>query len=118
MRKVSLVIGLVFVAMCVVMFAGGMFMPRALAFLDPVLCPGGGQLGNHSEDVTDSEGTRTSTTLVCLQPNGQVQDATGKSLVILGGLAVLGGLFLVLSMPFSVVKPAPAAPPAGGPPAG
>jgi hypothetical protein len=114
MRKVSLVLGLLFVSICACFFGGALFMPRALGFLDPLLCPGGGRLSNHSEDLTDREGTRTGVTLVCLTAAGEAQDITVKGLAIIGALVVLSGLFLVLSLPFSVVKnEAAPAPPRG-----
>jgi hypothetical protein len=82
---------------CPLLFAAGMFAPRTLAFLDPVVCPPGMQLDNHSYSTTDMEGNDvTAVDLICTAEGQPPVDATIKMLLALFGLPVLASIILII----------------------
>ena len=95
LRKLLLVISLLNILMCPLTFFGMMFFPTALEFLSPVLCPPGMHLGNEIVSESDLRGNVTATYTICTD-NRQKVDVTGKILVVLFGLPILGVILLVL----------------------
>ena len=95
LRKLLLVFALLNILMCPLLFIGGTFFPRALFFLDPVLCPPGMHLDQTVESATDLRGNITATNAICTDDHQQV-DVTGKMLLILFGLPILGVVLLVV----------------------
>ena len=97
--KTLLGIGLVFILACVFLFLAGAFLPRGLAFLEAVICPGGMQLSNRVGPQVDDEGNNVdSVTMVCVGAGRSPVDATPRMLLILSGLAIVGGAFVAWSM--------------------
>ncbi|MGH2582747.1 MAG: hypothetical protein ACRDFQ_07610 [Anaerolineales bacterium] len=86
--------------LCPLTFLAGVFAPRALGFLDPLVCPEGYQLGNQSSDYVDPEGgTGVAVDIVCTGAGGTV-DATPRMLMILFSLPILGFLLYVAAGKF------------------
>jgi hypothetical protein len=97
--KILLGIGLIFIFACIFVFSAGMFFPRALGFLDGVMCPDGMQLGNHVQQQYDNDGNLLdATSSVCVVEGQPPVDVTPAMLALLFGLAILGGAFIVWSM--------------------
>ncbi len=96
-RTVLLIVALVFFLSCLLLFAAGMFAPRALGFLDAAVCPQGMQLNNHEYSRPDTEGNDvTAVTLICTAEGQQPVDATPKMLLILFSLPVLAAMLLLV----------------------
>ncbi len=96
-RMLLLVVALIGFLSCPLLFAAGMFAPRTLAFLDPVVCPPGMQLDNHSYDTTDMEGNDvTAVDLICTAEEQPPVDATVKMLLVLFGLPILASIVLLI----------------------
>lgn len=92
-------IGLIFIFACVLLFAAGMFAPRTLGFLDGMLCPDGMQLDRRVQQQVDSEGNNVdAVTTVCVGEGRAAADVTPQMLVILFGLALVGGVFIFWSV--------------------
>jgi hypothetical protein len=73
---------------------------------DPVLCPPGMHLDQTVESATDLRGNITATNAICTDDDQQV-DVTGKMLLILFGLPILGVVLLVVwALSDSSEKPA------------
>ena len=97
LRSCLLVVAGLGLLSCPVLFAAGMFAPRALGFLDPVVCPPGMQLNNASSQQTNDEGNDvTAVNLVCTAAGAQPVDVTGKLLLVLFILPALGVAVLVV----------------------
>jgi hypothetical protein len=98
-NKALLSIGLVFVFACIFLFVAGAFFPRMIGFLDRVVCPDGMQLGNQVEQYTNETGSPgDAVNMVCVGAEGQTPvDATPRMLLILFGLAIAAGVFIVWS---------------------
>ena len=98
-NKGLLSIGLVFIFACVFLFVAGMVAPRAIGFLDGVLCPDGMQLNNRVEQQVDSEGNNVdAVTTVCVGGGQAPVDVTPGMLAILFGLAIAGGVWIAWSV--------------------
>ena len=95
LRKLLLVFSLLNILMCPITFFGMMFFPQGLRFLSPVLCPPGMHLGNETMSESDLRGNVTATYTICTDGHQDV-DVTGKALVILFGLPILGIILLVI----------------------
>ena len=93
-RKILLIFALFNILLCPLLFVGGVFFPSSLVFLEPVLCPSGMHLEQSTESMSDARGNVTATYLACTDGREQV-DVTGKMLIILFGVAILGVGFLV-----------------------
>ena len=94
LRKTLLILSLLSILMCPLLFIAGQFFTDSLNFLEPVICPSGMHLGRITESISDPRGNATASYLVCTDDNEQV-DVTGKMLVILFGVAILGVILLV-----------------------
>jgi hypothetical protein len=93
-HKILLILALFNILMCPVLFAGGVFFPSSLGFLEPVLCPSGMHLEQLTESISDARGNTIAIYLSCTDGHEQV-DAAGRMLVILFGVAIIGGGLLV-----------------------
>src|SRR5690349_18035727 len=96
-QKVVLGLAFFFLALCPLMFFAGMFAPRALGFLDTIICPEGAQLSNYKHLTTvRASGTANSyndaeaTDLICVDAQGNVIDVTPQMLGTLFGVAIIG----------------------------
>jgi hypothetical protein len=94
LRKLLLVLALLNILMCPLMFLAGTFFPRTLGFLDPTLCSPGMHLGNETMSQSDLRGNITAMYIICTDGHQEV-DVTGKMLVTLFGLPILGVILLV-----------------------
>ena len=95
-NKRLLGIGLAFIAACIFLFLAGTMFPRAIGFLDGVLCPDGMQLTKHSEQIITDEGNPgTSNTVICVGEGQAPVSATAGLLLIMGGLGVVATGFIV-----------------------
>ena len=111
LRSCLLVVAVLGLLSCPVLFGAGMFAPRVLGFLDPIVCPPGMQLNNASSQQTNDEGNDvTAVNLVCTAEGAQPVDVTGKMLLVLFALPALGVAVLVVRA-LIPGKPAPAATP-------
>ncbi len=98
-NKALLIVGLVFLFACILVFVAGMFAPRAIGFMDGILCPDGMELSNHTLQQLDQDGnTVDATTTVCVGEGQAAVDVTPKMLALLFGLAIIGGIFIVWSL--------------------
>ena len=94
-----LIVGLIFFFACILLFLAGMFAPRAIGFLDGVMCPEGMQLGKQTQQQVDSEGNNVdATTTVCVGAGQPAVDVTAKMLGLLFALALAGGIFVFWSV--------------------
>jgi hypothetical protein len=97
-NKGLLSIGMVFIFSCVFLFFAGVFFPRAIGFLDGVVCPDGMQLSNRVDQFTNEVGIPgDAVNIVCVGEGQSSIDATPRMLVILFGLAVAAVVFIVWS---------------------
>src|SRR6187431_3121673 len=97
LRSCLLVVAGLGLLSCPLLFGLGMVAPRALGFLDPVVCPPGMQLNNASSQQTNDEGNDvTAVNLVCTAEGAQPVDVTGKILLVLFGLPALGVAVLLV----------------------
>src|SRR4026208_2387703 len=97
LRSCLLVVAGLGLLSCPLLFGLGMFAPRALGFLDPVVCPPGIQLNNASSQQTNHEGTAvTAVNLVCAAEGAQPVDVTGKILLVLFALPAFGVAVLIV----------------------
>ena len=108
-QKIVLGLSFFFLGLCPLMFFAGMFAPRALGFLDNVICPEGAQLSNykHMTTVQGSQGMDTdaeATDLICVDDQGNVTDVTPQMLGILFGVAILGGGLWLSTQKLTVVR--------------
>jgi hypothetical protein len=94
LRKLLPALALLSFLACFLLFVAGMFFPRTLAFLDPVVCPRDMSLDNEVTSQSDVRGNVTGVNLVCVGDQGQV-DVSGKMLLILFSLPILGMVLLV-----------------------
>jgi hypothetical protein len=98
-NKGLMTVGLVFIFACLLLFLAGMFAPRAIGFLDGLVCPQGMQLSNHTEQQVDSDGNDVdATSTVCVGEGQAAVDVTPKMLTLLFALAIIGGAFIVWSV--------------------
>jgi hypothetical protein len=98
-NKGLLTVGLVFIFACLLIFLAGMFAPRAIGFLDGLVCPDGMQLGNQTQQRVDQDGNNVdATTTVCVGEGQSAVDVTPKMLALLFGLAIVGGVFIAWSV--------------------
>ncbi|MBN1180199.1 MAG: hypothetical protein JXD18_13390, partial [Anaerolineae bacterium] len=93
--KALLVFALLNILMCPVLFVLGAFAPQALGFLSPVLCPPGMHLDSKTRSQSDLRGDVVAVNTICTDGDQEV-DATGRMLVILFGLPILGVILLVV----------------------
>jgi len=93
-HKILLILALFNILMCPVLFIGGVFFPSSLGFLEPVLCPSGMHLDKLTESMSDARGNVTAIYLACTDGREQV-DVTGRMLIILFGVGILGVGLLV-----------------------
>jgi hypothetical protein len=97
LRSCLLVVAGLGLLSCPMLFGLGMLAPRALGFLDPVVCPPGMQLNNASSQQTNDEGNEvTAVNLVCTAAGARPVDVTGKILLVLFALPALGVAVLVV----------------------
>src|SRR6188474_3348911 len=113
LRSCLLVVAVLGLLSCPLLFGAGMLAPRALGFLDTVVCPPGMQLNNASSQQTNDEGNDvTAVNLVCTAEGAQPVDVTGKILLVLFALPAFGVAVLIVRA-LIPGKPAPAATPGG-----
>jgi hypothetical protein len=93
-RKIWLIFAVFSILSCPLLFVGGNYFPTSLSFLEPILCPTGMHLDQTTESISDPRGNATASYSICTDGNEQV-DVTGKMLVILFGVAILGVALLV-----------------------
>ena len=93
-RKILLILALFNILMCPVLFIGSEYFPSFLIYLEPILCPSGMHLEHLTESISDARGNTTASYLVCTDEHEQV-DVTGRMLIILFGVAIIGGGLLV-----------------------
>ena len=108
MQKIVFIVAILCILACPALFLAGTFAPRALSFLDPVLCPHGLRLDRATETQHDLRGSVTSVNAVCVG-DGKEVDVTGKMLVILLGLPILGVILLVVWIVLIPGRPKPTA---------
>jgi len=94
LRKILLIVALLTTLMCPLLFVGGQFFPSSLGFLEPIICPSGMHLDRVTESISDPRGNATSSNIICTDGQEDV-DVTGKMLIILFGVAILGVGLLV-----------------------
>ena len=94
-HKIFLILALFNILMCPLLFIGGVFFPSSLGFLEPVLCPSGMHLEQSTESISDARGNATAIYLSCTDGHEHV-DATGRTLIILFGVGILGVGLLVI----------------------
>ncbi|MCD4753709.1 MAG: hypothetical protein K8R40_11610 [Anaerolineaceae bacterium] len=94
LRKILLIFSLLSILMCPLLYIAGEFFTNSLSFLEPVVCPSGMQLGRTTESISNPQGNATASYMVCTDGNEEV-NVTGKMLVILFGVAILGLVLLV-----------------------
>jgi hypothetical protein len=94
LRKVLLASAIFMILLCPALFVMGRYFPASLGFLEPALCPPGMQLGSTTESLSDPRGNVTASFSVCTDGREEV-DATGRLLMILFGVAILGAVLLV-----------------------
>lgn len=94
LRKLLLVVAILTILMCPLLFIGAQFFPDSLGFLEPVICPSGMHLERVTETVADDEGYATASFLNCTDGREEV-DITGRMLIILFGVGILGVILLV-----------------------
>jgi hypothetical protein len=97
-RKIVLGLSAVFLLLCPLMFLSGMFLPRALGFMDGIMCPAGSYITNYKYEasVKSLHGTNTYsnadvTDLICLDEQGNQIDISWKLLIILFSLPIISG---------------------------
>ena len=93
-RKLFLVIALLTTLMCPLLYLSGQFFPQALGFLEPAICPSEMHIDRVTESISDARGNVTASYLVCTDGKEDV-DVTGKMLILLFGVAILGVGLLV-----------------------
>ena len=93
-RKILLKFALFTILMCPLLFIGGVFFPSSLGFLEPILCPSSMHLEQLTESISDPRGNVTAIYLDCTDGHERV-DVTGKMLIILFGVGILGVGLLV-----------------------
>lgn len=97
-RKILLIVALFTILMCPLLFIGGVFFPSSLVFLESILCPSGMHLDHSTESISDARGNATAFYLDCTDGHEQV-DVTGKMLIILFGVGIVGvGLLLTWAL--------------------
>jgi hypothetical protein len=94
LRKAVLASAIFMILMCPTLFVAGRYFPASLGFLESVLCPPGMELGSTTESLSDPRGNVTASYSVCTDGREEV-DVTGKLLVILFGVGVVGVVSLV-----------------------
>ena len=94
LRKILLICSFLIILMCPLLYVAGAFFTSSLSFLEPVVCPSGMHLGRTTESISDARGNVTASYLICTDGNEEV-DVTGKMLIILFGVAILGVALLV-----------------------
>lgn len=102
LRKAILGAAVLFLALCPLTFFAGMFAPRALGFLDDAMCPEGSYITNYSYEArvkslhgTNSYSDAEATDLICLDEQGNRINISGKMLIVLFSLPIIGaGLWL------------------------
>ena len=94
LRRILLIFAFLSILMCPLLYIAGEFFTGSLSFLEPVVCPSGMHLGRTTESVSDARGNATASYIICTDGDEEV-DATGRMLVILFGVAILGGVLLV-----------------------
>jgi hypothetical protein len=98
-NKGLMTLGLIFIFACILLFLAGMFAPRAIGFLDGLVCPDGMQLGKDTQQQVNDEGnTVDATTTVCVGEGRAAVDVTPRMLALLFGLAIAGGVFIIWSV--------------------
>jgi hypothetical protein len=103
--KILLVFAVLNILVCPVLFGLGAFAPQALRFLEPALCPPGMHLDSETRSQSDLRGNVVAVNTICSDGDQEV-DATGKMLVILFGLPILGVILLVVWALSGSKKPA------------
>ena len=93
-RKILLIFALFIILMCPLLFIGGVFFPSSLVYLEPILCPSGMHLDQSTESISDARGNATAIYLECTDGHERV-DVTGKMLIILFGVGIVGVSLLV-----------------------
>ena len=93
LRKALLVLALLSILSCPLLYIAGEFFTDSLGFLEPALYPSGMHLKRTTETISDPRGNATGSNLVCTDGSEEM-DVTGKMLVILFGVAILGVVFL------------------------
>ena len=97
-RKILLILALFTILMCPLLFIGGVFIPSSLVFLEPILCPSGMHLDQSTDSISDARGNATAIYLECTDGSERV-DVTGKILIILFGVGIVGvGLLLTWAL--------------------
>jgi hypothetical protein len=97
-RKILLILALFTILMCPLLFIGGVFFPSSLVFLEPILCSSDMHLDQSMESISDARGNATAIYLECTDGRERV-DVTGKMLIILFGVGILGvGLLLTWAL--------------------
>lgn len=94
LRKILLILAILSMLMCPLLYIAGEFFTSSLSFLEPIVCPSGMHLGRTTETISDSRGNATASNMVCTDGNEEV-DVTGKMLIIIFGVAILGAVLLV-----------------------
>lgn len=80
---------------CPYIFVGMMFVPQAINFLEPVICPGDMDMKVVQETGYDSDGSFTKATIECTNGRDTV-GATWKMFLIMFGIPAIGiALFLI-----------------------
>ena len=94
LQKLLLIVSLFFILMCPLLFISSNYFPSSIGFLEPTLCPSGMHFSQLTESISDPRGNATASYLVCTDGREQV-DVTGKMLIILFGVGIVGVGLLV-----------------------
>ena len=99
--KLLMVFFVLTLLVCPYIFLGMMFVPQAIGFLEPVICPGDMEMDVVSETGYDSDGSFTRATIEC--SNGrETVGATWKVFLIMFGIPAIG---IALFFMFTPAKP-------------
>jgi hypothetical protein len=93
-QKLLLILALFTILLCPLLFISSVFFPSSLFFLEPILCTPGMQLDQSTESISDARGNANAIYLECTDGHERV-DVTGKMLIILFGVGILGVGLLV-----------------------
>ena len=97
LKKIVLGFSIFFILLCPLLFLAGMFAPRTLSFLDPIMCPEGSHISNFKHETLVPTGPNNvsnvadATDLICVNEQGEyTSDITGKMLIVLFSLGFVG----------------------------
>lgn len=98
-QKLLILFFLLNLSVCPFVFAGMMFFPKAISFLEPVVCPDDMQMEIVSEQGSDRHGSYVQADLFCVGGKQDI-DITWKAALIMLGFPALGTIiYLIMPSP-------------------